>query len=37
MSVQTIDAHRANLMRKLDLHSIAALVRYAVRNHLIEP
>lgn len=37
VSVKTIDAHRANIMRKLDLHSIAELVRYAIREKLIEP
>ena len=37
VSVKTADTHRSNLMRKLDLHSIAALVRYAVRNDLIVP
>jgi DNA-binding NarL/FixJ family response regulator len=37
VSVKTIDAHRANIMRKLNLHSVAELVRYAVREKLIEP
>lgn len=37
VSVKTIDAHRANVMRRLNLHSIAELVRYAVRNKIIEP
>jgi DNA-binding NarL/FixJ family response regulator len=37
VSVKTVDAHRANVMRKLDLHSIAELVRYAIRNKIIEP
>lgn len=36
VSVKTVDAHRANIMRKLNLHSIAALVRYAVRNGIVE-
>jgi DNA-binding NarL/FixJ family response regulator len=36
VSFKTIEAHRANLMRKLDLHSIAELVRYAVRNKMVE-
>ena len=36
VSVKTIDAHRANVMRKLDFHSVAELVRYAVRNKIIE-
>lgn len=34
-SVKTIDAHRANLMRKLNLHSVSALVLYAVRNKIV--
>lgn len=37
VSVKTIEAHRGNVMRKLDLHSIAELVRYAVRNKIITP
>ena len=37
VSVKTIDAHRANLMRKLNLHSVAELVRYAIREKLVEP
>ena len=36
-SVKTVEAHRANVMRKLDLHSVAAVVRYAIRNRLVEP
>jgi DNA-binding NarL/FixJ family response regulator len=36
LSLKTIETHRFNLMRKLDLHSIADLVLYAVRNHIIE-
>jgi DNA-binding NarL/FixJ family response regulator len=37
LSVSTAETHRANLMRKLELHSISDLVRYAVRNNIIEP
>jgi DNA-binding NarL/FixJ family response regulator len=37
ISVKTAETHRTNLMRKLDLHSIGEIVRYAVRNHIIEP
>ncbi|MCE9611776.1 MAG: response regulator transcription factor [Chthoniobacter sp.] len=37
ISVKTIDAHRANIMRKLEIHSVAELVRYAIREKLIEP
>jgi DNA-binding NarL/FixJ family response regulator len=37
ISVKTAETHRTNIMNKLDLHSISELVRYAVRNQLIEP
>ncbi len=37
LSVCTAETHRTNIMRKLDLHSISDLVRYAVRNNVIEP
>jgi DNA-binding NarL/FixJ family response regulator len=37
ISVKTAETHRANIMRKLDLHSVSELVRYAVRNQIIEP
>jgi DNA-binding NarL/FixJ family response regulator len=36
ISIKTAETHRANIMRKLDTHSISELVRYAVRNHIIE-
>lgn len=35
ISVRTVETHRANVMRKLGLHSQAALVRYAIRSGLI--
>jgi DNA-binding NarL/FixJ family response regulator len=37
VSVKTIDAHRANIMRKLRLRSVTDLVRYAVRNKIVQP
>lgn len=37
ISVKTAETHRAAVMRKLGLHSISELVRYAIRNHIIEP
>lgn len=37
LSVKTIESHRARLMRKLDLHQTAGLVRYAIRHGLIQP
>jgi DNA-binding NarL/FixJ family response regulator len=36
LSVKTAETHRANIMRRLDCHSISELVRYAVRNNIIE-
>ena len=36
ISVKTAEAHRANIMLKLDFHSITELVRYAVRNNIIQ-
>ena len=35
ISVNTAEAHRANIMLKLDLHSLAELVLYAIRNNII--
>ncbi|HXW57108.1 MAG TPA: response regulator transcription factor [Candidatus Cybelea sp.] len=37
ISVKTAETHRANVMRKLQIHSVTNLVRYAVRNCIIEP
>ena len=37
VSLKTIESHRASAMHKLGLDSTAALVRYAVRNKLVEP
>jgi DNA-binding NarL/FixJ family response regulator len=36
ISVRTAESHRASVLRKLSLDSVAALVRYAVRNKIIE-
>jgi DNA-binding NarL/FixJ family response regulator len=36
ISVKTVETHRTNLMRKLELHNVADMVRYAVRNQIIE-
>jgi two-component system response regulator NreC len=36
LSVRTAETHRANLMRKLNASSLAELVRYAIRNRIIE-
>jgi DNA-binding NarL/FixJ family response regulator len=37
ISVKTAETHRSNIMRKLNIHSVSELVRYAVRNQIIEP
>src|SRR5580692_11034579 len=36
ISVKTAETHRANIMRKLQLHTVSELVRYAVRNQIVE-
>ncbi len=36
VSVKTVEKHRSNLMRKLDLHSISSLTTYAIQNGLLE-
>jgi DNA-binding NarL/FixJ family response regulator len=36
LSVYTVDAHRGRIMEKLNLHSINDLVRFAMRNGMIE-
>jgi DNA-binding NarL/FixJ family response regulator len=37
ISVNTAEAHRANIMLKLGAHSLAELVHYAIRNKIIKP
>uniref|UniRef100_A0A832MKP9 Response regulator transcription factor n=1 Tax=Eiseniibacteriota bacterium TaxID=2212470 RepID=A0A832MKP9_UNCEI len=37
ISIRTVETHRANLMRKLDLHSVARLVQFAIREGLVKP
>jgi DNA-binding NarL/FixJ family response regulator len=37
VSVKTVDTHRGHVMRKLGIHELANLVRYAIRSGLIEP
>lgn len=35
-SPATVETQRAKIMQKLDLHSVTDLVRYAIRNHIIQ-
>ena len=35
ISLKTVEKHRSNFMRKLNLHSISAVTKYAIDNHLI--
>ena len=37
LSIKTVESHRINLMRKLDIHETATLVRYAIRRGLTPP
>lgn len=36
ISTKTVEAHKANISRKLHLHSRVELVRYAIHHHLID-
>jgi DNA-binding NarL/FixJ family response regulator len=37
ISPKTVETHRARIFAKLHLHSMNELVRYAIRNQVIEP
>jgi len=37
ISIKTVETHRSNVMRKLEIHNVSELVRYAVRRGLIGP
>jgi DNA-binding CsgD family transcriptional regulator len=37
ISVRTVEGHRARMMLKLGSENVADIVKYAVRNNLIEP
>ena len=36
ITVRTAECHRRNIMRKLDIHSMSGLIRYAVRNNIVQ-
>jgi len=35
VSVKTVETHRAQLMERVDIHDVAGLVRYAIRNGIV--
>ncbi len=35
ISPSTVDTHRKNIMAKLDIHSVAGLVKYAIRHKIV--
>lgn len=37
LSIKTAENHRSNLMRKLGVHDVAGLVRYLIRQGLVDP
>jgi DNA-binding CsgD family transcriptional regulator len=37
ISIRTVQSHRLHIMRKMQFQSVAELVRYAIRNRIIEP
>jgi DNA-binding CsgD family transcriptional regulator len=37
IGVKTAETHRSNIMRKLGIHTVSELVRFAVKHHMIEP
>ena len=37
ISVKTAETHRSNLMRKIGVHSVSEVVRYAIRNNMVAP
>ena len=37
ISVKTVESHRSHIMKRLDLHDVASLVRYAIRAGLVSP
>jgi PAS domain S-box-containing protein len=37
VSVKTVESHRAQLMQRLNIHDVASLTRFAIRNGLVPP
>jgi DNA-binding NarL/FixJ family response regulator len=36
ISVKTVETHRSHIMQKLNLNSVSDLVRYAIRNKMVD-
>jgi DNA-binding NarL/FixJ family response regulator len=36
ISVKTVETHRSHIMQKLSLNSVSDLVRYAIRNKMVD-
>ncbi len=36
IATSTVDVHRRNIMRKLELHNVAELTTYAIRNGFVD-
>lgn len=36
ISIKTVEAHRLQLMARLDIHDVPGLVRYAIRNGMVD-
>ena len=37
IAVKTVETHRTNILKKIGAHSIAEVVRYAIRNKIVQP
>ena len=37
ISLRTVETHRANMMRKLNMSCMDEMVRFAVRHHIVDP
>jgi DNA-binding NarL/FixJ family response regulator len=37
ITTRTVETHRAKIMLKLDIHSLASLIHYAIRHNIVPP
>jgi DNA-binding NarL/FixJ family response regulator len=37
LSIKTAEAHRSQIMNRLDIHDVPGLVRFAIRAGLVSP